>query len=446
MKNIPRRQYIKFGIVLALYLLWVIWLKNFWWLLGIPVLVDMYLTKKVNWAFWKKRNKKNNTVVEWLDALIFALIAVTFINIFFFQNFNIPTASMEKSLLIGDNLFVSKVHYGPRIPQTPLSFPLVQHTLPLTKDRNSFLTWIKKDYRRLGGFNKIKNNDVVVFNYPEGDTVSTVYQSNISYYGLTRQFGREKVLNDENTFGRIVTRPVDKRENFIKRCVGIPGDSIQVINNQLYVNGNMQEKVDHLQFSYKVETNGTKINKIKFENLGIAQADAQFDPGSSSYPSFPLTITMAEELRKLPNVSSVTENVYPPNSWESGSFPFSDKFKWNRDNYGPVWIPQKGATINIDMNNLPLYKRVIDVYEANDLEVKDGGIYINGELANSYTFKMDYYWMMGDNRHNSADSRYWGFVPEDHIVGKPLFVYISFDKEKRFPGNIRWNRMMRKIR
>ena len=446
MKNIPRKQYIKFGIALALYLLWVIWLNNYWWLLGIAVLVDMYLTKKVNWAFWKKRNKKNNTVIEWLDALIFALIAVTFINIFFFQNFNIPTASMEKSLLIGDNLFVSKAHYGPRIPQTPLSFPLVQHTLPLTKDKNSFLTWIKKDYRRLKGFKKIRNNDVVVFNYPEGDTVSTVYQSNVSYYGLLRQFGREKVWADKNTFGRIVTRPVDKRENFIKRCVGIPGDSIRVVNNQLYVNGQEQEKVENLQFSYTVKTNGTKINKIKLENMGIASQDVNFNSSTSTYTNFPLTPEMVAELEKLPNVETVTPNVYPANTWEPGTFPFSDKFKWNRDNYGPIWIPERGETVSLNLNNLPLYERIIDVYEGNDLEVKDGVIYINEEAASSYTFKMDYYWMMGDNRHNSADSRYWGFVPEDHIVGKPLFVYISFDKEKRFPGNIRWNRMMRKIR
>ncbi len=446
MKNIPRKQYIKFGIALTLYLLWIVWLNNYWWLLGIPVLVDMYLTKKVNWAFWKKRNKKNNAVVEWLDALIFALVAVSFINIFFFQNFNIPTASMEKSLLIGDNLFVSKVHFGPRIPQTPLSFPLVQHTLPLTKDRNSFLTWIKKDYRRLNGFNTIKNNDVVVFNYPEGDTVCSAYQSNVSYYNWVRQAGRERVWSDENYFGRIVTRPVDKRENFIKRCVGIPGDSIQVINNQLFVNGQTQAKVENLQFNYSVQTNGTKINKIKLEKLGIAMEDVKFNAGNSTYSDFPLTEEMAFELEKLPNVLSVTANLYPENSWEQGSFPFSDKFKWNRDNYGPIWIPKKGETVKINLNNLPLFERVIDVYEGNDLLIKNGDIYINDEIATSYTFKMDYYWMMGDNRHNSADSRYWGFVPKDHIVGKPLFVYISFNKEKRFPGNIRWDRMMRKIR
>ena len=446
MKKFPRRQWIKFGIAASLYTLWVIWLNNYWWLFGLPVIFDMYLTKKVNWSFWKKRNRKNHTAIEWLDALIFALIAVTFINIFFFQNFNIPTASMEKSLLIGDNLFVSKVHYGPRVPQTPLSFPLVQHTLPLTKDRNSFLTWIKNDYRRLKGFQRIKNDDVVVFNYPEGDTVSTVWQSNLSYYSLVRDVGRERVWSDKENFGRIVTRPVDKRENFIKRCVGIPGDSIQVVGNQVFVNGQPQKQIDGLQFSYAVQTNGTTINEIKLEDLGIAKADIQYSPTTSTYTNMPLTAEMVTELKGLPNVISVSRNQYPANSRENGIFPFSENFRWNRDNYGPIWIPKKGATVKINTRNLPLFERVIDVYEENEIEVKDGIIYINGVESDSYTFKMDYYWMMGDNRHNSADSRYWGYVPEDHIVGKPLFVYISFDKERKFPFNIRWKRMMTKIR
>ena len=446
MKNIPRKQWIKFGIAITLYVVWVIWLDSYWWLLGIPIIVDMYLTKKVNWAFWKKKEKKNKAVIEWLDALIFALVAVTFINIFFFQNFNIPTASMEKSLLIGDNLFVSKMHYGPRVPNTPLSFPLVQHTLPLTKDKNSFLTWIQNDYRRLKGFKQIKNNDVVVFNFPDGDTVCTAWQSNYSYNQFVRDVGRERVWADENYFGRIVSRPVDKRENFIKRCVGIPGDTIQIIDNQTFINGKPQELVVDLQFNYTVQTNGTKINDIKLENLGIAKADVHYNPAASTYTELPLTPKMVPELEQLPNVISVTQNTYPPNSLEKGTFPHADQYKWNRDNYGPIWIPQRGATVDLTPDNLPLFERIIDVYEENELEVVNDDIIINGEKASTYTFKMDYYWMMGDNRHNSADSRYWGYVPEDHIVGKPLFVYISFDKERNFPFNIRFKRMMTRIR
>lgn len=445
MKDIPRRQYIKFGIVAGIYLLWVIWLGQFLWLLGLPVIFDMYLTKKVNWAFWKKRNKKNHPIIEWLDALIFALIAVTVINLFLFQNFNIPTSSMEKSLLVGDYLFVSKVNYGPRVPMTPLSFPLVQHTMPLTKDRKSYLTWIQNKYRRLKGFDDIERNDPIVFNYPEGDTVSTVYQSNASYYYLCKQYGRERVNNDQNAFGRIVYRPVDKRENFIKRCVGLPGDSLQVIHNQLFVNGSKQDIIPKLQYNYKIVTNGTQINGKKLEAMGISRQDEEGSFMNGVY-HLPLTAENVEIIKALPNVLEVTREEMQAGYWDGNTFPFSENFAWNRDNYGPIWIPSKGSNIALTMENLPLYERLITVYEGHDLEVKNGQIFIDGALSDEYTFAMDYYWMMGDNRHNSADSRFWGFVPEDHIVGKPLFIYFSLNKDKGFPGNIRFNRMFKKIR
>jgi len=442
-KSIPRKQYIKFGIVALIYLLWVIWLSNYLWLLGLPIIFDMYLTRRVNWTFWKKRGEKNSSFVEWVDALIFALIAVSFINLFLFQNFNIPSASMEKSLLIGDYLFVSKVGYGPRVPTTPLSFPLVQHTLPLTKDRNSFLTWIQNPYRRLAGFTKVKNNDPIVFNYPEGDTVSTKFQSNESFYSLVRRYGRHEVLNNANEFGRIVVRPVDRRENFIKRCIGIPGDTVEVRHNWVYVNGKPQDSIENMQFDYHIITDGTPINQKKLEVLGIAKSEIQFSNGEYILP---LSAKKAREVRKLTNVKFIQLMEYPSGQWSDMTFPFSDKFKWNRDNYGPIWIPKKGKTVELTLQNLPLYERVIHAYEGNNLKVSGDQILINGKPATSYTFKMDYYWMMGDNRHNSADSRFWGFVPEDHIVGKPKFVYLSFNKDKKFPANIRWNRVFMKIR
>lgn len=446
MNKVSKKQYIKFAIVATLYLLWIIWLGNFWWLIGLGVIFDMYLSKKVNWAFWKKKGKKNHPVVEWLDALIFALVAVTAINIFLFQNFNIPTSSMEKSLLVGDYLFVSKVNYGPRLPNTPLSFPLVQHTLPLTKDKKSYLTWIHRDYKRLAGLGSIHRNDPVVFNYPEGDTVSTVFQSNASYYYLIKQTGsRERVWNDEQNFGKIVYRPVDKRENFIKRCVGIPGDSLQVIHNQLFVNGKPQDIVPKLQFNYKITTNGTQINRKKLESLGISHEDMDGAFMNGIY-RLPLDEDNVKALRELPNVMEVKKEEMLEGYSDGSTFPFTEEFKWNRDNYGPIWIPKKDVRIDLNLENLPLYERLIQVYEGNTVEVKDRLIYINGELSNSYTFKMDYYWMMGDNRHNSADSRFWGFVPEDHIVGKPLFIYFSLNKDKKFPGNIRWNRLFKKIK
>lgn len=443
LKSIPRKQYIKFGIVAMVYLLWVIWLGNYFWLLGLPVIFDMYLTKLVNWTFWKKRDKKNSSFIEWVDALIFALIAVSFINLFLFQNFNIPTSSMEKSLLVGDYLFVSKVSYGPRVPATPLSFPLVQHTLPLTKDKNSFLTWIRNPYRRMAGFTTIKNNDPIVFNYPEGDTVCTKYQSNESFYSLVRRNGRQTVLNNQEAFGKIVVRPVDRRENFIKRCIGIPGDTVEVRHNWVFVNGKAQDSIENMQFTYHILTDGSPINLKKLELLGIAKDDIQFSNGEYILP---LSAKKVKEVRQLTNVKFIELMETTAGQWDGITFPFSDKFKWNRDNYGPVWIPQKGKTVELTIENLPLYERIIHAYEGNDLKVSGGQILINGKPATSYTFKMDYYWMMGDNRHNSADSRFWGFVPEDHIVGKPKFVYLSFNKDKKFPANIRWSRVLMKIR
>ena len=442
-KSIPRKQYIKFGIVALIYLLWVIWLGNFLWLLGLPVIFDLYLTHKVNWTFWKKRDQKNSSFVEWVDALIFALIAVSFINLFLFQNFNIPTSSMEKSLLVGDYLFVDKVSYGPRVPITPLSFPLVQHTLPLTKDKNSFLRWIQNPYRRMAGLRKIKNNDPIVFNYPEGDTVCTKIQSNESFYSLVRRNGRNEVLTNRDAFGRIVVRPVDRRENFIKRCIGIPGDTVEVRHNWVYVNGKAQDSIENMQFDYHIITDGTPINQKKLELLDVSRSEIQFSNGEYILP---LSAKKARDIRQLTNVRFIQIMEHPSGQGDTMIFPFSTNYTWNRDNYGPIWIPKKGVTVPLTLQNLPLYERIIHAYEGNDLKVTGDQILINGKPATTYTFKMDYYWMMGDNRHNSADSRFWGFVPEDHIVGKPKFVYLSFNKDKKFPSNIRWNRMFMKIR
>ena len=315
----------------------------------------------------------------------------------------------------------------------------------MTDDKKSFLTWIKKDYKRLKGTGQIERNSPIVFNYPEGDTVSTVIQSNASYYSLVKQAGsRERVWNDEQTFGRIVYRPVDKRENFIKRCVGIPGDTLEVIHNQVFVNGSQQIIIPKIQYNYRVVTNGTKINSKILERLNVSNNDLQRAFNNGVY-RLPLYDESAEELRKLPNVHEVVKEEIQAGFWDGSTFPFSDDYKWNRDNYGPIWIPVKGSTVDLNINNLPLYNRIIDVYEENDLRTEGDDIYINDELVGSYTFKMDYYWMMGDNRHNSADSRFWGFVPEDHIVGKPLFIYFSLNKDKKFPGSIRWKRILKKI-
>ncbi|MBN2347493.1 MAG: S26 family signal peptidase [Bacteroidales bacterium] len=461
--NFLKSDYFKFGLVSVLYILWVIWLKNFWFLLGLGVIFDIYITKKVNWSFWKKREGKNSMLIEWLDALIFAVIAVTLINIFLFQNYKIPTGSMEKSLLIGDHLYVSKVAYGPRIPNTPLSFPFAQHTLPLTKNTKSYVEWIKLPYKRLAGFGKVKRDDPVVFNFPAGDTVC-VERQNVSYYSIVReqadnlkyrdiQSGKEQRTNEEyyNEARKlvwqnyeIVVRPIDRRDNYIKRCIGIPGDSIEIINGVVFQNGKEQKTIPGLQYMYRISTNGTKINPRHLDKLGISEEDAGWGLGYE-FMNVPLTSDNVEKIKELKNVTSVIRYTAAKGVYDNNMFPHDTAFKWNLDNYGPFYIPEAGKTIKINLQNLPLFNRIIGYYEGNNLQVKDGKIFINGKETYEYTFKMDYYWMMGDNRHSSLDSRYWGYVPEDHIVGKPKFIWLSLDKDKRFPKNIRIRRMFKGI-
>jgi signal peptidase I len=456
MNKLIKNKYFKFAIVGTAYVLWVFWVWNFWLLLGLPIVFDIYVTKKVNWTFWKKREGKNNTLVEWLDALIFAVVAVTFINIFFFQNYKIPTPSMEQSLMVGDHLYVSKLAYGPRIPNTPLSFPFVQHTMPFTQATRSFLTWLQWPYKRLAGFSKIKNDDVVVFNFPEGDTVVADRQAE-SYYAIVRDtanyiriqdsltnkkikswgeyvtLARTAITNDHD----IVVRPVDKTDNYIKRCVAIPGDTLRVIDGEVYINGKLQRPIAGLQYRYWVYTNGNPIN---FKRLEISEQDVHYS-GNNIY-NIPLTEKNLEKIKSNSSVVKVEKYLrYQKGEYDEAVFPHSSKYHWNHDNMGPVWIPKKGVTISLNLNNLPFYERIISCYEKNSLQVKDSIIYINGKEAKTYTFKMDYYWMMGDNRHNSLDSRFWGFVPEDHVIGKPKVIWLSVDQNKSFFKGIRWNRM-----
>jgi signal peptidase I len=352
----------------------------------------------------RKSNKKKSKSREWVDAILFAVIAATIIRTFFMEAFTIPTSSMEKSLLIGDFLFVSKVSYGPRIPNTPLSFPFAHHTMPLTDSVKSYLEWIKLPYLRLPGLGKIKNNDVVVFNYPMEDF-----------------------------------RPVDKQENYIKRCVGIPGDVLEVKNGVLWVNNKQAELPEKMQHKYHVKTDGTDFNSQRLDEMNITEGGRLSNQGD-----FELTLTQenSEKIKEFANVQSVTREVAPADQYTGYLFPEDSTYKWSVDNYGPIHIPQKGVAMPLTMKNISIYKRAIEVYEHNTLEIKDSSIYINGQKADSYTFQMDYYWMMGDNRHNSADSRFWGFVPEDHIVGKAVFVWLSLSNTaKNIFTKIRWNRM-----
>jgi signal peptidase I len=457
--KVSRKDLYWFIIVSIIYILWVVWLKNYWFLIGLIVIFDVYISKKVNWSFWKRRDGNNSKLVEWIDALIFAVIAVTIINIFLFQNYKIPTGSMEKSLLVGDHLYVSKVAYGPRIPNTPIAFPFTQHTMPLTKQTKSYLDWIKLPYKRLAGFGKIKRDDPVVFNFPAGDTVVIQHQ-NVSYYSLVRDAAMSLKRQDKITGNAlktdkeyyalghkevwsqfdIVVRPVDKRDNYIKRCVAIPGDTLQIIEGKVYTNGKPQKDIPGIQYWNDIIIEGQTISPRVLNRMGIYD----FSP----YPGTPhiralLTEKDIEKIKAFRNVKEIRRFYDDTYIYEQNYnyFPSDSNYKWTLDKFGPLYVPAKGATITITPDNLSLYERIIGYYENNKLEVRAGKIYINGAETNTYTFKMDYYWMMGDNRHSSLDSRFWGFVPEDHIIGRPRFVWLSLDKNKTFPKKIRWNRI-----
>jgi signal peptidase I len=372
----------------------------------------------MNWKFWNKNKskdkvkKKKSAAREWTDAIIFAVIAATLIRTLFIEAYTIPTPSMERSLLVGDFLFVSKVNYGARTPMTPIAFPFAHHTMPLLGTK-AYWDGVKLPYYRLPGLSEVKKGDVVVFNYP--------MEADSPFY-----------------------RPVDKRENYIKRCQGAPGDTLRLINAQVYVNGKAAPNPPGEQTDYTVTTNGMDVNPQIYSDLNVSM----YDNGTPT-----MTKDAAAKLKSISSIKSVTPNIRQPGAGDPmypvfpAAYPKykldpkNKDFGWNVDNYGPIIIPKKGWTVKLDSLTMPVYGRAIEVYEGNKLEIKDGKVFINGKEATSYTFKMNYYWMMGDNRHDSADSRYWGFVPEDHIVGKALFVWMSWDDNASFFNKIRWSRL-----
>ena len=431
LKEFTRNRWTKFVFWALLYTVWVIWLGNFWWLFGLIVIFDIFISKKVHWNVWKKRDKegeKQSAWNEWLDAIIFAVIFVTFVNIFFFQAFKIPSSSMERTLYTGDHLFVSKLAYGPRVPQTPLTIPFTHNQI---FGKESYSTLIQNDYRRLKGFRDVRRGDCVVFGVPNGDTVLRKAPVE-DYHALVRILGRDRGAS----LGEYVVRPVDKKDHYVKRCVALPGDTLEIKDGMVWINGRKEEVEPGIQLSYKVVTNGQRINSKTMEQLGLNPSEIYFDSSLPGYPAMILTAEMLEKVKELPNVVNVSDNLERDAASVSREiFPFTEDSGWTRDFFGPLWIPAKGATVKITVDNLPLYERIITAYEHSDLQqaLKDG----------EYTFKQDYYFMMGDNRHNSLDSRYWGFVPEDHIVGRPALIWLSTDKGKSFPKNIRWRRFLK---
>lgn len=397
----------------------------------------------MNYKFWQKQNnankKKKTKTREWVDAIVFAVVAATIIRVFFIEAYTIPSGSMERSLLIGDFLFVSKVNYGPRIPMTPVAFPFAHHTMPLTTSTKAYWDGVQWKYHRLPGLSEIKRNDVVVFNFPEGDTVAVENQAP-SYYDLVRQAGRQTVHSQYT----IISRPVDKRENYIKRCIGIAGDVVSMKNGVANVNGKDEPLKSTGMMPYRIEFKNMNFNYSVFDDLNLKMGDMQ--PVATNTYIATLSPEMADEIKTYDFVKSIKMEASAATEIEAGgTFPHDPNRVWNKDNFGPIKIPAKGWTVQIDSNTMPLYYRAIRTYEGNKVEQKGKDWYINDKIATSYTFKMNYYWMMGDNRHNSLDSRYWGFVPEDHVVGKALFIWMSWDSEGSFLHKIRWSRLFRGI-
>ena len=386
------------------------------------------------------KNYKKSAAREWIDAAAFAIVAATLIRTFVFEAYTIPTPSMEKTLLVNDFLFVSKSTYGPRIPNTPIAMPFVHHTIPGLNVK-SYVEWIHIPYTRWFA-SPVKRNDAVVFNFPVNDTLindEVNFGSRVTYYEEVRKIGRERVWQDYEDI--IITRPVDKRENFIKRCVGIAGDSIQLINGKLHVNGKPEDFFPQSERYYLLQIpEGIYLDEERLSELGINIRMSQGDLQPTDKPNlFQVNITNEEKAKlKLPAGYILTDVIF---DHRNDLFPYyndSTGKTWSADNYGPLWIPKKNATIPLTPDNLIRYQRCIQVYEGNKFEDRGGKYFINGKEATSYTFKMDYYWLMGDNRHNSLDSRYWGFVPEDHVVGKASLIWFSYENGPRWKRLFRW--------
>ncbi len=460
---------IKGGIIITLFIIFALW-AGLWWLLLLPLLIDFYFTRLINWRYLRQHpNPLVRTLGTLLEDVVFVVVMVSLIFTYFFQNFAIPSSSLEKTLLIGDYLFVNKLSYGPRVPMTPIALPLAHNT---AFGHKSYLDKPSLPYRRLRGLGRVERNDLVVFNFPAGDTVA-LNMPNPDYYTLCSAYGRDAVWADRAQFGEIIYRPVDRRDHYVKRCIGLPGEFISIKDNQVYIDGKAIENPRNMQLNYFVQTDGTPLPQSLLDELEINDRDVQllysYQSGDETDLSgfirqmhlsmapiegrgygliyhLPLTEGMKGRLQSEPYIRAMDVEITPRES--SGEvYPLGLKTGWTRDNYGPLFIPRRGMKIYLTPTTVAAYSRCIRNYEGHSLEQRPDGTYlVDGKPQTTYTFGMDYYFMLGDNRHMSADSRYWGFVPEDHIVGKPAFLWLSINNERPLlSGGIRWGRMMRLI-
>lgn len=464
-ENRPTR-WVRFLLVLLLFVLWVAWMGNWWLLLGALLLFDIYITGYIPLTWWKRsKNGVVKGVMSWVDAIVYALVLVYFLFAFIGQNYQIPSSSLEKTLYTGDYLFVNKTVYGPRVPMTPVYFPLVHNELPFGLGK-SYLDHPSLAYKRLKGLRQVEAGDIVVFNFPAGDSVMSK-MPNPDYYSLLAIHGRDRLLNDKATFGELIYRPVDRRENYVKRCVGLPGQRIRIADGDIYIDGEKFMTPENVQFNHFYQSAGRGLTEEEFEEFGIP-VDDRFgvDVAPADIPSLlelgfkinadgsvppiyvsPMTPAMVEKMEQSDRIAKIMKQIPSPETMVK-LFPQAISDGWTRADYGGaegLWIPKKGVALKMTQRAWDIYGRAIKVYENNpDAEWRDGKLWINGKPTDYYTFKMDYYFMMGDNRDNSLDSRYWGFVPEDHVVGTPWRVLVSFDKDKPLlKGGIRWNRIFK---